>query len=46
MNDGQRGWNGQPDGRLNGCGIEPLIVGSFEWLGAWTLGIDRSSARV
>ena len=46
MNVGQRGWNGQPGGRLYGCGIEPLIVGSLRRGVASTLGIERSSAWV
>ena len=29
MNSGQRGWKGQPAGRLNGCGIEPPSVASL-----------------
>jgi hypothetical protein len=28
MNDAHRGWKGQPAGRLNGCGIDPVIVGA------------------
>ena len=46
MKSGQRGWNGQPTGRLYGCGIEPLIVGSLIRASDWTLGIERSRARV
>jgi hypothetical protein len=46
MKSGQRVWNGQPDGRLYGWGIEPLIVGNFRLGGESTLGIERSSARV
>jgi hypothetical protein len=42
----QRGWKGQPDGRLYGCGIDPLIVGSFTRGSELMLGIDWSSARV
>jgi fructose-1,6-bisphosphatase/sedoheptulose 1,7-bisphosphatase-like protein len=29
MAETQRGWKGQPFGRLNGWGIDPLMVGSF-----------------
>jgi hypothetical protein len=27
ITSGQRGWNGQPGGRLNGCGSVPAITG-------------------
>jgi hypothetical protein len=46
MNAGQRGWNAQPRGRLNGCGIDPVIVGSFTLGTLSMLGIDWSSAFV
>ena len=46
MTSGQRGWNGQPGGRLYGWGMEPVIVGSRVRTGEWMLGIERSSARV
>ena len=46
MNSGQRGWNGQPIGRLYGWGIEPAIVGRMMREDAWMLGIERSRTRL
>ena len=46
MKEAQRGWKGQPVGRLNGCGIDPLMVGSFTRGTESMLGIDCSSAFV
>ena len=46
MTLGQRGWNGQPGGRLNGCGSEPLMIGSATRVSPLMLGIERSSAWV
>jgi hypothetical protein len=46
MKSGHRVWKGHPDGRLYGCGIEPLIVGSICLGGESIVGIDRNSAWV
>ena len=46
LKDSHRGWKGQPVGRLKGCGIDPLIVGSFTRGVESMLGIDCSSAFV
>jgi hypothetical protein len=42
MKETQRGWKGQPVGRLNGWGIDPLMVGSFNLGTESTLGMDCS----
>jgi hypothetical protein len=42
----QRGWNGHPRGRENGCGMDPLIVARRDRGSASTLGIERNSERV
>jgi hypothetical protein len=46
MNETQRGWKGQPVGRLNGWGIDPLMVASFNLGTASMLGMDCSRAFV
>jgi hypothetical protein len=42
----QRGWKGQPVGRLNGWGIDPLMVASFNLGMDSMLGMDWSRAFV
>jgi len=46
MTFSQRGWNGQPSGRLKGCGIDPLMIGSLTCGAEFTLGIERRRAWV
>src|SRR5262249_24596001 len=46
ITSGQRGWNGQPGGRLKGWGRAPEITGSATRVSPYRLGIERSSARV
>jgi hypothetical protein len=46
MEETHLGWNGQPVGRLNGWGIDPLIVASFNLGTDSMLGIDCSKALV
>jgi hypothetical protein len=41
MYDGHRVLNVQPDGRLNGWGMAPVIEGSLSTPAAYALGIDR-----
>ena len=40
MKEKQRGWKGQPVGRLNGWGIDPLMVASFNLGTASMLGMN------
>src|SRR5215813_12529819 len=46
ITSGQRGWNGQPGGRLNGWGRAPEITGRATRVWPYRLGIDCSNARV
>jgi len=46
MKEAHRGWKGQPVGRLNGWGIDPLMVGSFNLGTESMLGMDCSRAFV